>query len=281
MKFFENILSIIALWILTIFNEFFVDKLSLWLNITDSWILFLFVLIMSLLLFYFFYKRKKFTVDISVDVLKEDFQKEEKAHRGLVIILSAFSPFKDLAKFKQENPEKFKEAMEKLDIDTLMLDDVSQSNFGPPVVALRAHKTKLEHVWLICSKSSTGKKSQSIDYAPLIEKYIHKKINPTVNVHYGDSYAVLLDEDSFVCRQSFKIVKKIYKEAKKYGLKSKDLITDVTGGIKPLNTGAILACLNRDEDIQVIGTAYDDDGKYKGEPFPMIIEYKPSLLEID
>lgn len=281
MKTFDTFISIFALMIAGIFREFSANYLAQKLSVSDSFIFILFIVFLSILIIWFLHFRKKLAVDINVDVLKEDYQKKENAHRGLVLILSPFTPYGKLAQFKQNNPEEYNKAMEDLDIDSLNLDDTSQSNFGHAVVALKAHKEKLEHVWLICSSSSSGKTSQSIDYAPLLERYIQKKINNKVKVHYGNSYTVLLDEDSSVCRQSFKIIKKIYKEAKKFGLKTKDMITDVTGGVKSINIGAILACLNRDEDIQIIGTTYDEDGKIKGESFPMIIEYKPSLLETD
>lgn len=284
MRSIEKYITIFLLFLSGIFREISSYYLSQKLSISDNVLYFGFILLLSLLFLFYLHQRKKIFVDINVDVLRESSQQEENAHKGLVLFLSPFQPQRgsDLEILKNTDPDGYNKALQDKDIDKLMLDDTTQSNFGHSIVAIKAHKSRLEHVWLICSASKSGKTAQSIDFAPLMEEYIKQKINQNVEVHYGDNYKILLDEDSSVCRQSFKIVKKIYKEARsKYRLKNKDMITDVTGGTKSINIPAILACLNKDEDIQIIGTSYDDYGKFKGDPFPMIIEYKPSFFDLD
>ncbi len=57
------------------------------------------------------------------------------------------------------------------------------------------------------------------------------------------------------------------------------MVTDTTGGVRGISVGAILACLDKDESIQIIGTSYNDEGNFKGDPYPMIIEYKPFVFQ--
>lgn len=279
MKIIDKFIVFIALWSIAIFNEFFAAILAEKLHTTNSVIFLIGVMVLSIVIFIFLHYRKKLSVDIQTEVLKEKFQLEENAQRGLLLILSPFTPFGELAKLKNENTVEYESAIKNMDLEVLKLEDTSRSNFGHTVTALKSHKTKLEHVWLICTRSKSGTNVQSITYAPLIEKFIKEKINHKIQVHYDHKYNVLLDDDSAVCHTAFKVVKKIYSEAKKMGIKSEEIITDTTGGSKYISTGVILACMNKDENIQLIGSSYDDDGKLKGEPYPIIIKYKPFLFE--
>jgi hypothetical protein len=43
--------------------------------------------------------------------------------------------------------------------------------------------------------------------------------------------------------------------------------------------GAILACLDKDNDIQVIGVNYSETAEPGAEAYPMIIEYQTELIE--
>ncbi len=279
MKTIEKLLAFIALWALAIFNEFFAVSLAHKLQISDSIMFFSAVVIISIIVFIFLHYRKKYSVEIHTYVLKEEHEKAEKAQRGLVLLLTPLNSFNSLQVYKSENPEKYEKAIIEMDLDVLNLEDTSRSNYGHLITALKAHQTMLEHVWLICSRSKLDLTVQSLNYAPLMEKFIIERINKKIKVHYGLEYSVLLDDDSSVCRASFDLTKKIYKEAKKLKIKTKEIITDATGGTKSISTGVILACLNKDENIQLIGTAYDDNGKPKGEPYPVVIQYAPFTLD--
>ena len=81
--------------------------------------------------------------------------------------------------------------------------------------------------------------------------------------------------------QTNQLLRDIYLEAReKYGLKPNDLIADVTGGVTAMKVGTVLACLAKDQDVQVIGSLYDSaTGKPKGgsDSFPILIGYAPHL----
>ena len=210
---FFNVLAFFALYLITVSLDFLVNFFVNLLNISNNLAIIIIGIIAGCSVLLIIHFRDKINVDIMVEVLKLDHQKREAAQKGLVLILPRFVPHNDLALFKKNNPDEYNNALENLDYEKLMIDDVSQSNFGHSVTALKSHKSKLEHVWLICSKSLSGITSQSIDHAPLLEKYIKEKISDKINVHYGDEYTVLLDDDSSVCRNSFNLVKNLYNDA--------------------------------------------------------------------
>lgn len=229
MKSIEKLLTFIALWALAIFNEFFAVSLADKLHVSNSIMILIAVVIISIIVFIFLHYRKKYSVEIHTYVLKEEHEKTEKAQRGLVLLLTPLTPQNSLAVYKKEDPEGYEKAVKEMELDTLKLEDTSRSNYGHLITALMAHKNNLEQVWLICTRSKLGLTVQSLNYAPLMEKFIKERINKKIQMHYGPEYSVLLDDDSAVCRASFDLTKKIYKEAKKMKIKTKEIITDATG----------------------------------------------------
>jgi hypothetical protein len=43
--------------------------------------------------------------------------------------------------------------------------------------------------------------------------------------------------------------------------------------------GMITACLDADRTVQFAGTAYDEDGKFSGDIFPVMFEFSTEVSE--
>jgi hypothetical protein len=180
---------------------------------------------------------------------------------------------------KKLTVEQIRQAALNLDYQTLELANTAKTNLGHPITAIKSHRAKLEHCWVVCTRATGEGKNQSLDYAPVFVEYITREVLPRAHMHCGEAYSVELDDDAIVCRNTYRLIKKIYQEAKMLGLKKNEIITDITGGLRALTVGAILACLDKDVDIQYIGTAYNDEGKPIGEAVPMVVQYQTELVE--
>jgi hypothetical protein len=220
--------------------------------------------------------RQSLEVDIDVDPIRDETAERQHAQRGLIVFLSLYQHLG-----KKMAVEQIHQAALNLDYQTLELANTTITNLGHPITAIKNHRTKLEHCWVVCTRATGEGKNQSLDYAPVFVEYITRELLPQVHMHYGEAYSVELDDDAIVCRNTYRLIKNIYKEAKTLGLKKNEIITDITGGVRALTVGAILACLDKDADIQYIGTAYNDEGKPIGDAVPMVVQYQPELAEND
>jgi hypothetical protein len=234
-------------------------------------------LIVAAFSYYYVRSRQTVEVDIAVDALCTPEEEHEQAQRALVVFLSLYRPLRGpAAKLTQKQIDR---AVRELDYTTLDLDNTGNTTLGHQIRAIKAHRTKLEHCWLVATKARVSGKRQSLDYAPVLAKYIQDKINPAIQVHYGENYAVTLDIEEKICRNTYRLVKHIYKEAETLGMKKKEIITDITGGIRGITLGAILACLDKDENVEYIGTDYDENGNPTETSYPVVVEYKPEPIE--
>lgn len=244
---------------------------------TDYALAFVVALIMGSTLYYYVLSRQTVEVSIGVDALRTPVEEKNHAQRGLIVFLSLYRPLRGPA--KELTPEQIDQAVAQLDHKLLDLDNTANTTLGHQVRAIKAHRERLGHCWLVATKARVSGKRQSLDYAPVVEKYIRDQISPRITVHCGEDYAVTLDIEERICRDTYRLVQKIYTEAAKLGIKKKEMITDITGGMRGITLGAALACLDKDEDIEYIGAEYDDDGNPKEPSFPVIVEYKPQLSD--
>lgn len=158
--------------------------------------------------------RQRLEVDIDVDPIRDDTAAQQHAQRGLIVFLSLYQ---HLA--KKLTVEQIRQAALNLDYQTLELANTANTNLGHPITAIKSHRTKLEHCWVVCTRATGEGKNQSLDYAPVFVEYITREILPQMHMHYGEAYSVELDDDAIVCRNTYRLIKKIYQEAKTLGLK--------------------------------------------------------------
>jgi hypothetical protein len=231
---------------------------------------------------YLYVRQRKIEPNIKARALRDEPIRRKNAHAGLIVTLPVYTNFKHKPPFSQEELKKFVAAK---DYNTLDISDMDATNFGHAIKAIRAHLPFLQHCWIITTKSTKEGGITSGEYLDLFIEYLRHEVIASgndVKFHAGVDYTVDLTEDSAVCIQTNELVSHIYSEAKRsWGLKANDIIADVTGGVTPMKVGTVLACLAKDQDVQVIGSLYDETtGRPKGgaDSFPIIIGYGPQLI---
>jgi hypothetical protein len=108
------------------------------------------------------------------------------------------------------------------------------------------------HCWLIMQNTQAVKKNYSEFLKHLNEKGLNTQVHP-VYITYSEA------------GEAYHAVRKILEEeAPKMGLKTEDVIADITGGLKPLTAGMILAALTVGCDLEYVETERTPEG----EPIP-------------
>lgn len=218
-------------------------------------------------------KKKKFiNVKLSVNVGRTETETKRYAKKGLIVFVSLYKPIKSITA-KKLSIEEIKKAANSLDYYSL---DLEKSNLQPAIEAIYCHKEKLKHCWLI-GTTNVSKKEGSVMYQDVLIQFLKKEKGINCDFHYGQDYAIPLDDDALVCKKTYEILTRIFEEASSCGLECKDIIADYTSGIRSMVAGMILSCLHRDNDIQLIGTRYNNIADPEGELFPIYISFEPEL----
>ena len=136
----------------------------------------------------------------------------------------------------------------------------------------------MQHCWVICTRTKNPDANNSLKYAPVFAEFINKEIAPNLQVHYGEEYSVLMEDNANICTNTYYLIKDVYHQARKIGLKANEIITDITGSIRAVTIGAILASFHKDEDIEYVEANYDPKGEPTGPSFPLLVKYKPELV---
>jgi len=248
-------------------------------NKVSSYIPLSFLIIISLilaylLLVYVVLVKKRIEPNIKAESLPDETAQKKKAHKGLVVFLSLYSHKK-----KSFTLEQLEKCIKEEDYRTLDIPDTSITNYGHTIKAIKANLHHLEYLWIVTTRCSGDKSKATLDYLPVLKRYLYEELfkGVSVNIKYGPEYSVETSEDSQICKQTSDIIQKIYNES---GLREKDIIVDVTGGTASMKVGAVLASLNKDQSVQVIGARYNPvDGKpiTGQDAFPIIIGYEPVI----
>lgn len=156
------------------------------------------------------------------------------------------------------------------------------SNLHTLLTAIKAHGSSLERIWLLgTADPEQGRGSGSI-FNDLKGYILRNKeslgLQNEVIVDYLGLIPMKFDNQVTECAR--RAVDEVFDHAADYGLKQRDIIADCTGGTKSMTLGVILACLEEDRDIQLIGSEYKPDGWPDGATAsPMIFEYTTSRAE--
>jgi hypothetical protein len=165
--------------------------------------------------------------------------------------------------------EEFAQALAAGDLDRLPLS-VDTPSIGHTVRLLETYPS-LEKVFLIATRSQRG--ASSLDSVPLLRAFAGRAgMGCSI-----DPRAVDLDEDNQVTDDTFRLTKRIFESlGKLYKPSGGRVLVDVTGGVRGLQVGALLACLRPDQDAHLIGGRYRADGTLEeGSGFPMVIQFRP------
>lgn len=195
------------------------------------------------------------------------------ARKGLIGFVSLY---KNSALSKDE----LKAAIATLDFDRL---DLENSNLKPMIQAIQTHSQKLEHCWLLSTIGGNQEKAPgSLPYAKVVAEYLRQRKGVQCKFYYGAAYAISLDDDTNVLKKTYDLlVKRIFQEAFQFGLLPQDLVADCTAGFRSLTLGMVLACLDKERDIEFMGTRYDENGNVTQELTPIIFSFEPQLKPND
>ncbi len=205
--------------------------------------------------------------------LHSDTECDENARRAYIGFVPLYTPQPGTEASKL-SPNERAEAVETLAFDRL---DINLSNLAPTITAIRCHKKNLEHCWLLPTADRSGHGSQP--YAYLLAEYLRQREGLTCTFHYGSEYVISLDQDALVFDKTYRRVRAVIGEAMKLGIAPRQMVADITTGVRSMTMGMVLACLDRDQDVEVVGTRYDDRGRPTGDLFPLIFRFEPDLKD--
>ncbi len=157
----------------------------------------------------------------------------------------------------------------------------STSRLHPLFSALKAHASSLDHLWFLGTADSPGAKGSSSIFEDLKAYLLRNKtalgLKNNIEIHFLDP--IEMSEDYLVTECVRKTVDEVFNKRPK-GLKESDIVADCTGGTKSMTLGVILACLEENRDLQLIGSKYKEDGRPdSSSSFPIIFEYSTSRAE--
>lgn len=125
----------------------------------------------------------------------------------------------------------------------------------PAAAAIEYHLPALEHCWLITSTESQSAPEPPFQSAWKNASQLKTQYQNRVRMHIK----VIDPEDP---QSIFHSVEQVYQEAKSFGLTSKDIVADFTGGTKMMTAGMVLACTPEERDVQYMKPlAFLSDGQ--------------------
>jgi hypothetical protein len=108
-----------------------------------------------------------------------------------------------------------------------------------------------------------------------VQRYVAESLQRACKVIADASTHLSLENDAQVTRDAYERTKGLLES-----LGRARTLVDVTGGMRSIQVGVLLACLGRNQDVQLIGSPYDDAGNpITHESFPVVIHFEPEIPE--
>lgn len=221
-----------------------------------------------------FFLRKPVGVEVAIrspQTIRSPEEAEQYARRGFIGFTPLYRPNPGTAAAALSAAERA-EAVAALDFERLELE---ASNLYPTIRAITGHASRLEHCWLLATSGRNV--SGSLLYAPLLAAYLHQKKGLKCKFYYGAAYSISLDDDALVLSKTYDQVQRVFEQAARLGLAPRELVADITTGVRSMTLGMVLACLSGDQDVEFVGSHYDALGQPAGELFPIIFSFEPNL----
>ncbi len=95
--------------------------------------------------------------------------------------------------------------------------------------------------------------------------------------YYGEPFTIWLDDDALVLGKTYDQMKAVLAQALRLKLSPAEVVADITTGIRSMALGMVLACLDGEQDVEFVGTRYNERGQPAGELFPIIFSFEPML----
>ena len=232
----------------------------------------LFIILVVIILVMETRQKRLIDVTLRVTTTRTKSEKEAAAKKGLISFVSLYDPRKSPTAGKLSPEEREKAAIEK----NYHILDLENSNLQPVIEAICSHKSELQHCWLV-GTTNTEKAKGSIMYQDVLIEFLRKEKGVNCEFYFGEEYAIPVDDDALICEKTYKMIKEIFGRASSFGLQVKDIIADFTGGMRSMVAGMVLSCLDRDNDIQLVGTKYNSIAQPEGPLFPIHISFEPEI----
>ncbi|MEM7117794.1 MAG: hypothetical protein AAF614_35515 [Chloroflexota bacterium] len=226
-------------------------------------------------IYYLIRQRRTTVVDRTPRVLREPKDWWQYAHKGLIVFVSLYNPFRSPTAKALTIEERLDAAAagayEKLDFEN--------SNLKPIITAIDRHGSKLEHCWLVGTTASSGEQSSSVTYIPALECYLREQRGAKCQFHSGESYTVLIDDDAQVTTKTRDLIEKVFQEGRGLGLAEEEVLADFTAGPRSMVLGLFWACVDGKRDVQFVGSHYDENARPVGDLFPIIFSFDTERQE--
>ena len=235
----------------------------------------LIVFVVALLITIWLWSRRQDRIGLDIGMVKTLRSQQEKEHharRGLIAFVSLYTPPKGSEAAALSPDERHKRAQN----GEYAFLDLPKSNLAPVIDAITTHASRLEHCWLVGTTSRESKRAGSCVYIPALSRYLEEIRHVGCQFHF-EEYCIPLDDDALVFDKTVELIQRIFREVDSLEIEPGDVIADFTSGFRSLTLGMILASLDRDRDIQLIGTHYDANGRWTDERFPIIFRFEPVL----
>jgi hypothetical protein len=206
-------------------------------------------------------------------VIRTPQEAQQYARRGFVGFVPLYTPKRGSPADQLPIPER-KQAVENLDFDSLQLEE---SNFQPTIVALLSHTSRLEHCWLLSTRGNNS--PGSLPYARLLAEYLRQRKGLKCSFHYGEEYSITLDDDAIVLSKTYDQVRRVFAEAFQIGIAPNEMVADIVTGFRSMTLGMILSCLDKDQDIEFVGTHYNELGNPGSDLFPIVFSFEPLMKQ--
>jgi hypothetical protein len=220
------------------------------------------------------YVRQPLGIEVAIKApvtIRSPDEAKRYARRGFVGFAPLYTP-KHGTPAENLTIEERLAAVEGLDFVRLHL---WESNLQPTLEAILSHKDRLEHCWLLATRGEEV--AGSLPYARLLAEYLRSQEGVRCQFHYGEEYTISLNDDALVLSKTYDQVRQVFQEAAQMGIPPSEMVADITTGVRSMTLGMILACLDRDQDIEFVGTHYDAQGRPTGDLFPIIFNFEPVM----
>jgi hypothetical protein len=291
----RNILTLdrVVIFLASTLFGMLVNVFSNWVSSTGGWILtflFMAVPISGIIAVIYMARSSRVTVRMSqATAMRQPPDKLRNARKGMIAFVSLYNPIKD-TKFRDLPKQEREARMAELRQAAIQSDysrlNLEQSNLEPLIKAITDHQSRLQHCWLIATAGEQG----SQVYVPALVKYLREQKgikerqgDQGCEFHFGEQYQISVDKrsETEVVEATRKLVESIFSEAHGEGIRLGDneIIADITSGPRSMPLGMILACLDRQRDIEFTGTEYDAVVTPTGELVPMIFNFEPRFVK--
>lgn len=205
--------------------------------------------------------------------LRHPADRSAYARRGLIVFVSLYQPQAG-SPAESLSVEQRLQAAGSGDYATL---DLLHSNLATAIKSVVSHRSRLEYCWLIGTTAAAGDQVGSLPFVKPLVSYLEDVEGIQCRFYADESLTIPLDDDALVASKTQARVTRIFQEADALQLAEQEMVADFSGCPRSMALGMILACVDRNRDIQFVGTHYDDRAQPVGDSYPILFAFEAEL----